>query len=1360
MIKRLFKQTVLAAVAICMLMTGAFLVAPSFGAEEKTVQANIITGGLNNGTAENPFLIGNAATMQSLFQTHLSTLRAPNTNLNTNPPRHFVLTSDIDMPASWTPRFLSQGDVFDGQGFTLRNFRCNTVTDNSIGLFASMRGTVRNLNFEGVAIAQTTQARYVGVLAGRVVGGTNATAGNANSIVFTSNIENVRVNGGVIGVATSVTGTTNWHTGGLIGSIDGQGINNNRFNVNIRNSYVELTSINGRGGVGGIVGNIGTATSATAGSAVVMNFNTSIDNCYFVGNINANHFAGGIVGRATYISQNSVSVSINSCFARGRFHTADRTGSNTATDADTHSAAGGIVGRARPSSTADRALFIRDSFAIADLQNAVRRGGILGAYSNNTISTSVAEIVNSHYSTDAFGITGHAHVGTAYTGAAAIGITQSASHTTSHMNSQSFADFLNTRGGTISNTNTFRIRGGVMTLTIFDNVVFLTFDPNGGRFAEGNTEVVQVIVETTDSGAVRASKISDAKVTQPVRDGYTFNGWNGNLQHSFFNNYTENIDIRAIASWTAIDYTIEFDSPVPVHYYTWRDNLESYAFVPEPITLNIFERGYFSTVPADGYKFLNWQVRDYRITNPDASNAWVNLGSGQLQPGAISEQRLHTYDLDNSIYLIDADFIKYANGNKFTIKPTFFPADDAITLSITSQTSLLGRIAVDGAPQQFGSEMNFEDAPTININVEVIPNRHRKIASVTFVGQSDGTLFPQAITAEDGEPQTFLVNAKLYREVRVAFVNREYDIRVVARVFDEEYPYTTMAGLTDAIGNTATGKVQIGGNYSNTIQSIDGFQLISPSMSNIRILNHRLSSDGTNVYDSFSAVNGRISFTASMFTANFFDNYLDEDGMITVIAVYVRQYSVQLQMDTSNAPGTVVLTVEENGVTNTIRLTETASLADGVFVQSFASDATVTIDIIQTSGILFNELPIQFQSFRLSENTIVPTITFTRQQYTIRILAETTEATELTLDGTFVLNGGNLAVDTVRVLDINENNEILRPATDPDGYSFVGWFALVGSQLLPLEHEPATRNLTGGVLDLNDSFMSIHMEGNELTIVAVYAAIVALEVSVAGGAAGRGSFSIHTVDAEGNDLGLIINRDTEFESAVEADTFVKIYFHPNAHYELSADTIRFFDGNETFDGESVIMQVNQLNRILVTYVPTVYTVTLNSTNTGKGSISADIEMSIDRIFFITFTLGSGHRITGWSIAGVNPASSSVSNMAIYGNSVRIEITPELLATAQDGTIQLNITVKTRLHELITTSIIIASILLPVLVALFVWMMMMNNKKKAYHTKVMAQFAESNKRLGAVDKLKDILDLKNEAPKAAESDSQNPAGGEK
>jgi hypothetical protein len=171
------------------------------------------------------------------------------------------LTNDIDLGGmEWTPigdyafnRTVFRG-TFDGQGYTISNFKITKNTDRtekakdcSYGLFGNVSGTIKNLTVDNADIRAYA---YVGVMVGRMKEGAQV----INCHVTNSKVE-----------------CTYWQVGGIVGQQNGAGL--------IKDCSISDTTVTGAAAVGGIVGY---AMTAAAAGEIRAYENCTISNCQLV----------------------------------------------------------------------------------------------------------------------------------------------------------------------------------------------------------------------------------------------------------------------------------------------------------------------------------------------------------------------------------------------------------------------------------------------------------------------------------------------------------------------------------------------------------------------------------------------------------------------------------------------------------------------------------------------------------------------------------------------------------------------------------------------------------------------------------------------------------------------------------------------------------------------------------------------------------------------------------------------------------------------------------------------------------------------------------------------------------------------
>lgn len=114
-----------------------------------------------SGTESDPYLIGSAKQIRNMAE-----------DVNVEKCTYFKLAEDIDMSdiENWTPLNTESGFkkqvFFDGDGHTIKNFKCNKGKYPSF--FGVLYGTVQNITFDGVTLGDTDTGASIGTIGGFV----------------------------------------------------------------------------------------------------------------------------------------------------------------------------------------------------------------------------------------------------------------------------------------------------------------------------------------------------------------------------------------------------------------------------------------------------------------------------------------------------------------------------------------------------------------------------------------------------------------------------------------------------------------------------------------------------------------------------------------------------------------------------------------------------------------------------------------------------------------------------------------------------------------------------------------------------------------------------------------------------------------------------------------------------------------------------------------------------------------------------------------------------------------------------------------------------------------------------------------
>ena len=1325
-LRKFLSAGLIAVLAVCAAVGGIALV--GFNRDKAAPLQILAATEVINGITYEVYNIPDAATLNS------STIRTA-MGATPTPRNYFRLTSDINMSGAWTPiPLLAVGNVFDGQGHTINGLTVSVSSDDSDGgLFANLRGTFKNVTFTNVNIAPTgkASARAFGVVSGRITGGTKSTGLNA-----TATIENVRVESGTINGFTSsgapiTTDNTKVFVGGLVGSIQGYGQSDtNRFTVDIKNSYCKVDII-GNDSTGGIVGNIG-----TAGSADVQNLTVNIDTCFYNGILQGRQVSGGIVGRSMWISQSYMTVNVTNCYTRGSISSTANgkleTGSSD--DTDLASRVGGIMGKARPYDSLNRFVYIKNCFVIATLAigGTGYRGGIVGAMANNGAKTIAFEVENCHYSysNDGYGFpVADQHIGSGYetTGGSFI---ENTCQTTTFMRTHAFIQLIN------KTTSKFRIMETWPHLAFFDDIVILVFDPNGGEFYTTGPLPTNVFLEGGNLNVYL--DIGDSPVGNEVpeitRIGYIFEGWNtqadGNgTDYTNINDVTTSLpsqDAYLYAKWTIINFDVTSSNVINMGFFN-----ESTSLTVNSLT--IFQEGVYIRT-ADTGTFVGFQVlKKTEYGNKTASTSWVSLGAGEpyTGPGAVSnEVRLYLYD---GTYLINEDFVtNYGHENAGYYEFEFravYTTGSVTAVTVEANDRSYGTVKVSGYGGG-GSYGIYKDTTSGTITVKATPNDYRTFGSPKF----DITAGTGSIDTIDENPDgSWTATASVTSSdftICVMFASEPYSIKVIAETTGGD----AVPSAENPVIDTSVSSVELGDIYENIVIPVTGYRLAG------LVGEYKVFNQGTETYDYYLAYNGKIE---EEMTPEFFDKYLDSSGMITIVALYVKQYQISINFFKSGIPDDTLDDTVSLVINN--RPEPMGQYFDeGVSVTLFIyAPVDMRIDDVTGTGTTLSGNAV---SFTLNEDNTI-NIYYAVMEYYLTLEAQDNHGE--TLPGVaFTIEGSPISEYTF--YETTSFTGITK--TVPPGYSFTGWYAVQGSVSNPLSYDPNTKNLTPANLDINT--LLGYLDGDCLKIIAVFAEVKTINVTVDGE---EGSFSAWLVDSNsasktppsGNQ---IANKETILDTYTNATSlpFIRIQFHPEPFYEVSEDILAYLkdeddnvDGLRDGDGYVIVSAVDY-RPIIISFVPKSYAVETTLHISKKGTIKVDESASIGSPFYIAFTPETGYKVSKWTIkSGDKVLALDDDNIKVSGKSIRIMVSSTWLNANElvaSDIINLDITVDTSLDDFVFISIGSVSIIIPVLVVLAFVMARIAKKRKLLYAKYKKQQDINAKNMGYTGQMKNIQDL--------------------
>ncbi len=260
-------------------------------------------------------------------------------SMKDNPGKTYSLVGDIDMSGvTWTP-FAFSG-ILNGNGFTVSNLTVNDAS-TCTGIFSSLTGTVRDINFANLHVTSTNTNPSAGQV-----------GGIAGEVKDKGSIERVQILSGSIK-------STYGRVGGFVGGLYGNAIVRDCVNY----ATVEATGYDGYGAAGGIVGWYET----NAGTLL---------NCENHGTVTGMNYTGGVAGRI-YGSVLTIGNLKNDATVSGRNYV------------------GGVIGELYPTASQNLSLQAENKGAVNG-QSSV--GGVLGqlyCYAGGTVTVTVTGMTNS-----------------------------------------------------------------------------------------------------------------------------------------------------------------------------------------------------------------------------------------------------------------------------------------------------------------------------------------------------------------------------------------------------------------------------------------------------------------------------------------------------------------------------------------------------------------------------------------------------------------------------------------------------------------------------------------------------------------------------------------------------------------------------------------------------------------------------------------------------------------------------------------------------------------------------------------------------------------------------------------------------
>ncbi|KAI4454054.1 glycogen phosphorylase [Holotrichia oblita] len=780
------------------------------------------------------------------------------------------------------------------------------------------------------------------------------------------------------------------------------------------------------------------------------------------------------------------------------------------------------------------------------------------------------------------------------------------------------------------------------------------------------------------------------------RNYYTFVGWFsepiGGVQYTDENGvglavWSEPVSRMLYAKWEWIPvyYDIDFSATVDTNssIITNASTFEMFDendTILETIRLN--QEGRLNIYIHTGYeseKFKTWMVQ-----KNDGSDEFVNLGFGEYvgnTAGRNAEQSMELYS--NGVYLINEAFLdNYLQANGTIVFKAVYTLSTPQVVTIETTQKTFGTIQVDGITRPFGQDgkiaVSYDQDYAGNMILNILPKDYREVDTVQT--STDGNNWT-SIPTDEGNYTIPVENGLV---VSITYKVVLYDIEVIAMTTGEK-------PVLGAAVNNPTGKISLETPKFNTAslnRNLEGYRIVANSFNNIKILNHK-----SGLYEYFHATNGNIDLNID---EDFLDKFL-QDGKVTIIALYVQQYELSVDLSTLGDHGSVSITVKEpNGKTyeysETIRYFDEGSTV--TIIADINPGSSIDVTGINPGEQLYDDMFVLI----MNEDRDIA-IVFGTHQYTLNAEA---------------VNMNNEVIDSIT---LNPSETLLDMSSvkfsvtkDPsDNYEFIGWFIKVGNDYKEYTaYDPTSGNLED--ILFNEEFISDYVDGYEINIYARFAKRYIAEISDTSGG--------KITEIEILDGGEAADDGETAGVMYKENTVLKINFTVDDFYHYSIDGLYDVE-TVVYDADTrsgyVIITVDGYRVVSLNFDPEILTVVSNN---NLSSASGKINVITSSLFLgekviIAFDADSGHEITGWKINGMTVdqinAKYAGAEASQSGNSVTFTVTAKWL---EDHGSKLNNTVTTSINSSYLMIMIAAAVLIPLLLIGILLMLRANGKRKS------------------------------------------------
>jgi|GEM_PF-5822384 len=697
-------------------------------------------------------------------------------------------------------------------------------------------------------------------------------------------------------------------------------------------------------------------------------------------------------------------------------------------------------------------------------------------------------------------------------------------------------------------------------------------------------------------------------------------------------------------------------------------------------------------------------------------------GSSDLDWIQVSD--LQSLDLGN---LIDASFLQtYVDNTTITFRVTD-----------TTATRILNIIA--DKPEACQSlEIGINDDDVQNVNFGIMSFRGDVITVNTIiVSTKDYYHFDKIEIISDG------TTVHTFSESQIEGADLSLGLDNTIKLYFSKVQYTfdvsaeTKDGTTSAALNS---KPSVDSSNANVVAIGDPVKFsasaayqIADGDNNYRFAAWKIKTyDGLGVSSFVYASTGitlyNLNLAGSSIDADWLSKYVGSDGKISLLAEYAPAYAVNISMLNSDNPSDINCAALDVAVFDAITLQTThyGSLLNEIL----PSGSTVTITV--NTGDMYN-----FKGFDLgpfagdttvqeSSQAIIDIykggiimLDFEYRSFDVTVLAKDKNS------GGVLKNVGTL--DAAKTAKVNDKI-ILKDFIANNGYQFHHFEVnAISGAVLTLQK--------GAELDLDEMFLKSNLNARqEFVVTAVFERTYQLDISVAAGSQGMGTFTVKRA----NNV-VLINPDSKGEYWLTAGMEVTVTATPANEFFAFSD----FTGYDT-EVNQLALTMNTKLKVIVNFTANEIKFNQDLKTSGGGSVTADkTNGTIGKTIVLIADVPAGNDIKKWEIGGKNV--KDLDNVVVENNTATITLTSDWVASLS-GNMTEGYTLESKvtygMSDSITMMILIPAVVIPILIIIMVINYLNLQKKKRVIKAQLVAESHAKATLGVGGFIEDLRQGKN------------------